>query len=68
MTETFYDVRRIEYILDISKSKVYDFLRSGELKGFKLGRVWRISDKALQEFLIEKRIEAQMQVGAKNDR
>lgn len=25
---------------------VYDLLRSGKLKGFKLGREWRISDEA----------------------
>ena len=68
MAEMFFDVERVEYILGISKSKVYDLLRSGELKGFKLGRLWRVSDKALQEFLIEKRIETQMQAGAKNVR
>ena len=57
MAERFLDVFQVECILEIGKNKVYDYLRSGELKGFKLGRVWRVSERALEEFLIEKRIE-----------
>jgi excisionase family DNA binding protein len=30
---------------------VYVWLRSGKLKGVKAGRLWRISEEALEEFL-----------------
>jgi excisionase family DNA binding protein len=39
--------------LGISMPTIYRLLRSGKLKGTKVGGQWRISDEAIREFLEE---------------
>lgn len=41
-------------ILGIGKNTVYDLLNSGELKGFRIGRSWRITADALETFMFLK--------------
>ena len=38
-------------ILGIGKNTVYNLLSSGQLKGFRIGKSWRITGDALEEFL-----------------
>lgn len=38
-------------ILGIGKNSMYDLLNSGKLKGFRVGRSWRISSDALESFM-----------------
>ncbi len=38
-------------ILCIGKNSAYDLLNSGKLRGFRVGRNWRISAEALEEFM-----------------
>lgn len=38
-------------ILGVGKNTVYRLLNSGELQGFRVGRSWRISLKALEMYL-----------------
>lgn len=45
---TVYDVAEILYI---GKNRAYELLASGELKGFKIGRVWKIPKEAVQEYI-----------------
>lgn len=40
---------------DLSKDTVYDWLKSGELRGFKLGVEWRIHPDDWAEFIDRKR-------------
>ncbi len=40
-------IPEIRDILYIGKNQAYDLIRSGELKGFKIGRGWRVSKSAL---------------------
>lgn len=42
-------------ILYLGKNTVYNLLRSGELKGIRFGRVWRIPKSSIEE-MIEKKI------------
>lgn len=45
---TVYDVAEVLYI---GKNRAYELLASGELKGFKIGRVWKIPKEAVQEYI-----------------
>lgn len=38
-------------ILKVGRSRVYKMLADGSLKAFRLGRTWKITREALQEFL-----------------
>lgn len=38
--------------LCIGKNRVYELLGKGTLKGFRIGRVWKIPKKALQEYIL----------------
>ena len=38
-------------ILGIGKNAVYGLLNSGKLRGFRIGRSWRISSQELDRFL-----------------
>ncbi len=38
-------------ILMVSKGTLYGLLRSGVLKGFKIGRIWKISRKAINYYI-----------------
>ena len=48
--ETYYTPQTLAEKWGCSKDLVYDLLRSGKLRGFKLGRDWRISDEARLEY------------------
>jgi excisionase family DNA binding protein len=37
--------------LKISYTKAYNLLNEGEIKGFKIGSIWRISRKAINEYI-----------------
>ena len=39
-------------ILGVGKNTVYNLLASGRLKGFRIGKSWRITGDALEEFLL----------------
>lgn len=38
-------------ILGVGKNTIYNLLSSGQLKGFRIGKIWRITGDALEEFL-----------------
>ena len=42
--------------LQIGRNAIYKLLASGELKGFKVGRNWKIAKKAIDAY-IDKQIE-----------
>lgn len=46
---TIYDVAEA---LCIGKNRVYELLEKKELKGFRIGRVWKIPREALQEYIL----------------
>ena len=48
------DILRIEDVmeyLNIGKNTIYGLLQSGELKAFKIGKLWKIPRKALEEYV-----------------
>lgn len=46
-----YTPQQVADILSITERTVLIWLRAGKLKGVKVGRVWRIMEKDLEEFL-----------------
>lgn len=40
--------------LCIGKNRVYELLDKGELKGFKIGRVWKIPKAGIEKYIMEK--------------
>ena len=40
-------------ILDNGKNTAYVLLKSGKLQGFRVGRSWRITSEALEEFMYD---------------
>ena len=54
MFESFDDILSVEDVsvaLKMGKNAIYDLLLNKELKGFKNGRVWRISKAELIEYV-----------------
>ena len=48
------DILRIEDVmeyLNIGKNTIYGLLQSGELKAFKIGKLWKIPRKAVEEYV-----------------
>lgn len=43
--------RDIMDILGVGKNAVYNLLNSGCLQGFRIGRSWRVTSEALEEFM-----------------
>ena len=37
--------------LGVGKNTIYRLLNSGELRGFRIGRGWRITEESLREFI-----------------
>ena len=59
MFDNEYDILTPEEVMDylnIGKNSVYTLLNSGELKGFRIGRNWKIPRKAL-DLYVDKNLE-----------
>ena len=50
----FYTLKEIEDLLSISQRSLYRWIKDGKLKAVKVGYLWRVSKKDLQEFLDNK--------------
>ena len=48
-------VDEVTEILCLGKNTVYDLLRSGELKGIRFGRAWRIPIESIKAMIEEKK-------------
>ncbi len=44
-------VTDIQNKLGIGKSQAYELISTGRLKAFKIGRAWKITEAALNEFI-----------------
>ena len=57
MFQEYGDILSVEdvcTILFIGKNRVYELLNAGILRGFRLGRTWRIPKKNLETFIIQR--------------
>ena len=53
--EKFYTIKEVAELLKVSDGGVRKWLKTGKLKGIKLGRIWRIKKSDLEEFVNERR-------------
>src|SRR5690606_5122665 len=51
MTKVLLTPTQVADRLQLTEQTVYDWLRSGKIEGVKLGRLWRITEEHLEEFL-----------------
>jgi len=51
---TIYEIEDICELLKIGKSTAYELVRSKELIAFKIHGTWKITDKALEEYILKK--------------
>lgn len=52
--DKFYSVKEVAALLHVHWQSVHNFIRRGELEALRLGRGYRISDKAIQSFLLKR--------------
>ncbi len=48
-----FDMKTVSKILSVSRSTVYQLLKSGELKAVRVGRVRRVSQNQLVEYIMK---------------
>lgn len=46
-------VTDVAEVLCIGKNRVYELLENKSLKGFRIGRVWKIPKEALREYITD---------------
>ena len=51
--EKVYTMTQLQENLQTTKVTLYNYIKSGRLKAFKVGRTWRVTESALQEFINE---------------
>ncbi len=55
MFESYDDLITIEMLcemLSVGKNVAYDLLNQNKIKAFRIGRVWRIPKKAVEEYIL----------------
>jgi excisionase family DNA binding protein len=45
-----YTLKEIEDLLHVTRRTLYNWIKSGKLKAFRIGKEWRVTREALQEF------------------
>ncbi len=48
---TVMTVKEVMELLYIGKNKIYELLGTGELRGFRIGRMWRIKGDSVDEYI-----------------
>ena len=46
-----YNLADLEPVLGVSRRTLLTYISNGDLKAFKIGKKWKVSDVALKEFL-----------------
>lgn len=51
MSTKILEIHEIQQILGIGRNKVYDLIRSGEISAFKIGREWKVTESAVEDYI-----------------
>lgn len=51
---TLMTVLELAECLGIGRNKAYGLLRKGEIKGFRIGSVWKVSQEAVDKYIRER--------------
>lgn len=52
--EDIMSVTDVSEALFIGKNRTYELLNGGALKGFRIGRVWKIPKESVREYILSK--------------
>ena len=52
----FVTIEEIQNILDIGRNKVYELLRTKQIKNFKIGKQYRITRDALVDYILKQQL------------
>ena len=55
------NAKEVQERLGISESTLFRLLKNKELKGFKVGRVWKFEESDIEDFIRRQRREAERQ-------
>ena len=50
--EDIMNVTHVAESLFIGKNRTYELLNSGAIKGFRIGRIWKVPRAAVQEYIL----------------
>ena len=53
MEKEYYTVRDLEKKFNVSRQAIWQWIKLGKLKAFKIGRLWRIRSESLKDFIKE---------------
>lgn len=67
MIEKFLTTEQVADILQVHPFTILKFLKSGRLKGLKLGRVYRIQESDVHDFLEKSLVKTKKQTQVSND-
>ncbi len=45
-----YTLKEIEDLLHVTRRTLYNWIKAGKLKAFRIGKEWRVTKEALEEF------------------
>ncbi|MFA6692938.1 MAG: helix-turn-helix domain-containing protein [Acholeplasmataceae bacterium] len=48
-----YTIEEVSEILKVTPRTIYNFIKFNHLKAVKIGKYWRVTEKALQDFISE---------------
>lgn len=46
-----YTLKEIEDLLHVTRRTLYNWIKGGKLKAFRIGKEWRVTKQALEEFM-----------------
>lgn len=46
-----YTLKEIEDLLHVTRRTLYNWIKSGQLKAFRIGKEWRVTREALEKFM-----------------
>ena len=45
-----YTLKEIEELLQVTRRTIYNWIKGGKLKAFRIGKEWRVTKEALEDF------------------
>lgn len=51
MSTRLLEIHEIQKLLGIGRNKVYSLIRSGEIEAFKIGREWKVTEDAVDNYI-----------------
>lgn len=66
MQREFLNIKQVQEILGISERTAFRYIKSGELKGFKVGREWKFEPADIDAFIELRRQKAEQELKGDN--